>query len=441
MIYPTLNGVFCLNLLNSAIVFHGWAQAWLKSVTFASVSVRLPVLGMLVMTLGLAACATTPQKILPSSTVTSTGCSTLCPAPVQCSSPKQIGALPVVPNLHPVAWAELPGWEADHQLAAWPAWLDSCSALKNKPDWKTVCGLADTLNPVDDASVRVYFETNFNVFQSARADGDVQGLFTGYYAPVLQGSLVRTKRFTVPLYAPPPDLLSIDLSAVYPELKAMRLRGRLQGNEVVPYWSRSQIDGQVRPLAGHELVWLENPVDAFFLQIQGSGHIKLPDGKEIMVGYADQNGYPYLAIGRVLVARGDLRADQVSMQAIRDWGQMHPDQLPDLLAQNPSYVFFRILPDTAPLGALGVALTAERSVAIDPRAIPLGAPIWLSTTEPLSRQPMDRLMMAQDTGGAIRGNVRADVYFGLGDIAGRLAGEMKQSGQIWVLLPKAIPAS
>jgi membrane-bound lytic murein transglycosylase A len=435
---------FDLNPNNqSVMMLADWKISWPKSlmVRLPKASAKIPMLGILVMMLGLAACATVPRTAHPLNTAVSAPCATLCPAPVQCLPPKQIGAPPVVPNLRPATWADLPGWDADHQLEAWPAWLASCAALKNKPDWKMVCGMANGLNPVDDTGVRAYFETNFNVFQSVQADGGVQGLFTGYYAPVLQGSLVRTSRFSVPLYAPPPDLLSIDLSAVYPELKTLRLRGRLQGNQIVPYWSRSQIDGDIRPLAGHELVWLENPVDAFFLQIQGSGHIKLPDGKEIMVGYADQNGYPYLAIGRVLVERGDLHADQVSMQAIRDWGQAHPDQLPDLLAQNPSYVFFRILPDTAPLGALGVALTAGRSVAIDPRAIPLGAPIWLSTTEPLSSQPMDRLMMAQDTGGAIRGNVRADVYFGLGDVAGRLAGKMKQRGQIWVLLPKAIPAS
>ncbi len=369
------------------------------------------------------------------------GCAALPPAPPALSCVPTPVRPAVTPNLQAAQWRDLPGWGNDDQQLAWSAWLQSCAALMRKPAWQEVCLQAIASHPATGAAVRDYFETHFDLYQSRQPDGAAQGLITGYYAPVLAGSLVRTDRFNIPLYAQPGDLLDIDLSSVYPELKSLRLRGRLQGNHVVPYWSRAQIDGDQHPLAGHELVWLEDSLAAFFLQIQGSGRIRLPDGREIMVGYADQNGYPYQAIGRVLLERGELTADQLSMQAIQAWGAAHPDQLPELLAQNPSYVFFRILPNGAVLGALGVPLEAGRSIAIDSHALPLGAPVWLSTTEPLSTQPMNRLVIAQDTGGAIRGNVRADVYFGVGDVAGQHAGKMKQQGQMWVLLPKGMPIS
>ncbi len=373
----------------------------------------------------LAGCATTQQPAV-------------LPPPVQCPTPAPAPVPPVVPHLHAADWSALPGWRDGEQLASWPVWLVTCSTLQHKTGWQSVCQAAQRLTPVDDVEVRQYFESLFNVYQSIQSDGTDHGLITGYYSPLLHGSLTRTAQFSVPLYAQPADLLTIDLSSEYPQLKGMRLRGRLQGNQIVPYWSRAQIDGAQHPLAGKELVWLDDPVEAFFLQIQGSGRIVLPDRSQITVGYADQNGYPYQAIGRVLVARGQMSADQLSMQSIRAWGAAHPDQLPDLLAQNPSYVFFRIMPDTVPLGALGVPVTGGYSIAVDPRAIPLGAPVWLATSQPESTVPLDRLVLAQDTGGAIRGNVRADVYFGLGNAAGDEAGKMKQQGQIWVLLPKGI---
>lgn len=346
----------------------------------------------------------------------------------------------VVPNLKLANWDALPGWRDDELLAAWSSWMQSCAGLQSKPDWKPVCAAARLYNPVNSDEVRAFFETWFSVYQSQLPDGATNGLVTGYYEPQLQGSLKPSVQNSVPLYGVPKDLLTIDLSAVYPELKSIRLRGRLEGNKVVPYLSREQIDGKPLPLAGNELVWVNNAVDAFFLQIQGSGRIQLADGGVLRVGYADQNGYPYKAIGKVLADRGELPLAQASMQGIKDWARKNPAKLANLLAQNPSFVFFRILPnnDAGPLGALGVPLTSERSIAVDTRAIPLGAPVWLSTTQPLSTAPMNRLVMAQDTGGAIRGNVRADYFWGFGDAAGKQAGMMKQAGQMWVLLPKTM---
>jgi membrane-bound lytic murein transglycosylase A len=278
------------------------------------------------------------------------------------------------------------------------------------------------------------------------ADGRETGLVTGYYEPLLAGSRTRSARFGVPLYAAPDDLLTVDLAALYPELKDKRVRGRVEGRRVVPYWPRADIENGVAPVAGRELVYVENAVEAFFLQIQGSGRVVLADGSVMRVGYADQNGHPYRSIGRVLIERGEIAPERASMQGIREWGRRHPERLPALLNENPSYVFFREVPPPAagsleatidgPIGSLGVPLLRERTIAVDPRSIPLGAPVFLDTTWPLSSRPLQRLMLAQDTGGAIRGAVRADFFWGFGDAAGREAGRMRQDGRMWLLWPK-----
>jgi membrane-bound lytic murein transglycosylase A len=213
----------------------------------------------------------------------------------------------------------------------------------------------------------------------------------------------------------------------------------------VPYWSREDIEAGKAAVAGKELLFVDDPVEAFFLQIQGSGRVELPDRSIVRVGYADQNGQPYRSIGRVLVERGELTLDNASMQGIKQWGRAHPDALPALLAENPSYVFFRETPPNSvaaidgPRGTLGVALAAGRAIAIDPRFIPLGAPVYVATTWPLSRRPLNRLMLAQDTGGAIRGPVRADWFWGFGEEAAQQAGRMKQEGRLWLLWPKDAP--
>jgi membrane-bound lytic murein transglycosylase A len=228
------------------------------------------------------------------------------------------------------------------------------------------------------------------------------------------------------------------LVSLYPELASRRLRGRLQDGKLMPYLSRGEIEVRQSPLAGKELIWVDDIVDLFFLQIQGSGMIRLDNGEQVHVGYADQNGQPYQSIGKILIDRGELTADKASMQGIKDWARRNLDKLRDLLNSNPSYVFFRELPNglSGPLGALGVPLAAERSIAVDPRYIPLGAPVFLSTTYPNTGKPLQRLMLAQDTGGAIKGAVRADFFWGAGNEAGRLAGAMKQPGRMWILLPK-----
>ena len=332
----------------------------------------------------------------------------------------------------------LPDWQTTDLQSAWTAFLQSCRALNSKPEWQTVCARSAEITQPDSAALRAFFEEGFTPYQVFNADGSSQGLITGYYEPKLAGSMVRTERFRYPLYAAPDDLLTIDLNGLYPQLKGMRLRGRLQGKRVVPYYDRAEIETGKAALQGRELFWTDDAVELFFLQIQGSGRIELPDGSLVKIGYAEQNGHPYVSIGRKLVEAGELKLEEASMQSIKDWAKRYPEKLPALLAQNPSYVFFRELPNglSAPLGALGVPLTETYSIAVDPRTIPLGAPVFLATTYPNTAEPLNRLVLAQDTGGAIKGAVRADFFWGFGEQAGNQAGRMKQSGQMWVLFPK-----
>ncbi|OQA34540.1 MAG: Membrane-bound lytic murein transglycosylase A precursor [Betaproteobacteria bacterium ADurb.Bin341] len=341
--------------------------------------------------------------------------------------------------LQAAQWADLPGWQADQVGAAWPAFLLSCRALATRATaWKRVCAEAQALAAQDNTAVRAFFETNFTPYAATQPDGKTEGLITGYYEPLLKGSRTPGKHGKFPVYGVPDDLLTIDLGEVLPELKHMRLRGRLSGNKVIPYHARRDIEENTAPRLGTPLLWVEDQIELFFLQIQGSGRVKLPDGSLVRLGYADQNGHPYQSIGRVLIERGELALSEASMQGIQAWARANPGKVQEVLNLNPSYVFFRELPssDDGPLGALGVPLTAERSLAIDPRHIPLGAPVFLATTQPNSSRALNRLMLAQDTGGAIKGVVRADLFWGFGAKAGEQAGRMKQPGQMWVLLPK-----
>jgi membrane-bound lytic murein transglycosylase A len=312
--------------------------------------------------------------------------------------------------------------------------------MAKKPEWKESWGAAQLVDPADGAVIRQFFETYFAPWQVFNPDGSETGLVTGYYEPLLRGSRRRGGIFQTPLYRAPDDLLTIDLSSVYPELKGMRLRGRLSGKKVVPYGARADIV-ETGMLNGSELVWVDNAIDAFFLQVQGSGRVQLAEGGEtIRVAYADQNGFPYRSIGRYLVERGEMTMDQASAQGIKAWAAAHPGRLSELLNANPSYVFFREekLPDPTkgPKGALGVPLTPLRSIAIDPKFVPLGAPVFLSTAAATAEPTLQRLVMAQDTGGAISNAVRADFFWGFGPEAGEKAGRMKQRGMMWVLLPR-----
>ena len=391
------------------------------------------------------------------------------------------------------SYRELPGWNEDRVQATWPAFRVGCKALvaraRTRGQWLTPCTASDAIDEADAAAVRRFFETNFTPYRVTTSNGDDSGLITGYYEPLLMGSRHGGPAFPAPLYAPPDDLLIVELADLHPELKGKRVRGRLDGRRVVPYWPRADIDAGKANVAGKALVYVSDPVDAFFLQIQGSGRVELAEGGTMRVGYADQNGQPFRSVARVLIDRGEMTLAEASMQGIRAWGERHPDQLPALLDENPSYVFFREVPPPSPgslearidgpIGSLGVPLLAERAIAVDPRAIPLGAPVYIATTEPSSNErcgavpkrefrprgqrsgvsrkrgdhasaaaaasvgescePLQRLVMAQDTGGAIRGPIRADFFWGFGDEAGLLAGRMRQQGRLWVLWPNGAP--
>jgi peptidoglycan lytic transglycosylase A len=339
------------------------------------------------------------------------------------------------------SWDALPGWREDDPSRAWPAFQASCQVLARQESWRAICSAAAELALPDRETARRFFETNLTPFQASTADGNDEGLITGYYEPLLRGSRTRTERFRYPVYGLPDDLLVVDLSAVYPQLKGLRLRGRLDGRRVIPYYDREAIEEGLAPLEGKQIAWVDDAIELFFLQIQGSGRIALEDGEVLRVGYADQNGHPYRSIGRLLVERGELPLEKASMQGIQAWARAHPEKLDELLNYNASYVFFRELPPglPGPLGALGVPLTPRRSVAVDPALIPLGVPVYIATTWPLSDKPLNRLMIAQDTGGAIRGPVRADFFWGFGPDAAREAGRMRQSLRLWVLVPISPP--
>ncbi len=365
--------------------------------------------------------------------------------------PEDIDAPPPGPPSPPVAppppgtghllaaeWSALPGWQTDNLGEAWPAFIASCFALQARPEWQKPCLAAAQVRRHDAATLRRFFETHFQPYRVLNADRSASGMVTGYYEPLLNGSRVRSDRFRFPVYGVPDDLLVVELDTLFPELKGRRVRGRIDGRRVVPYFTRGEIDGGQARTEGRELLWVDDPIDAFFLEIQGSGRVRLPDGQTVRIGYADHNGHPYRSIGRVLVERGEMPLSKASMQGIKAWAREHPEQLSALLAENPAFVFFRELSGDAsgPLGSLNVPLTPRRSIAVDPATVPLGAPVYLATTWPNSSRPLNRLMVAQDTGAAIKGGVRADFFWGFGHDAGKLAGRMKQSGEMWVLLPR-----
>jgi len=328
---------------------------------------------------------------------------------------------------------------------AWPAFLQSCDAIGRRTQWSAVCEAAQVLKPSTSQDVRAFFEQHFEPFEIVKQTGpqsDDLGLMTGYFEPVLDGARAPSAGFRTPLYAPPPDLLTVDLGAVYPELKGKRLRARLDGRRVVPYYSRADLEHDPA-LKGDEIVWVGDAIGAFFLEVQGSGRVRLPTGETIRLHYADENGYPYRSIGRYLIDHGELKPGEASMPAIRAWALAHPERLKELLDADPSVVFFHEEPlgDPAlgPKGSLGVPLTPGRSIAVDPTAVPLGAPVYLATTFPASDVALQRLMMGQDTGGAIRGSVRADFFWGIGSAAAGYAGQMRQPGRMWLLWPRDEP--
>lgn len=359
-----------------------------------------------------------------------------------------------------VSWGDLPGWQSDDLRDFWVNFVRNCSGLMRPVGasntrsaraspraWQPVCAAA--LNPSsapaanDAASIRRFLQAYLMPWQLETAAGKLaDGMVTGYYEPLVQGSRQRGGDFQWPLFAVPDDLLVVDLAALHPELANKRVRGKVVGNRVVPYDSRAELDNPKRQPPA--IVWVNDPVDNFFLQIQGSGQVFLAEGPDagqtIRMAYANHNGHPYVSIGRWLANKGEIPLAQASMQNIRAWAKRNPDRVQEMLNANPAMVFFaeeRIgNASEGPKGAYGIALGARRSVAVDPTFVPLGTPLYLTTTMPSSTQPLNRLVFAQDTGAAIKGAARTDFFWGFGEDAGALAGRMKQRGQMWLLWPK-----
>lgn len=362
-------------------------------------------------------------------------------------------------TLTAVGFEALPGWTDDSQGEALAAFLLSCERLAPQPesrlmgrsgvggaiaDWRAPCAGAARTATGDDDAARAFFEQWFAPFAARDGDHD-EGLFTGYYEPLLKGALRSGGGYTVPLYALPPDLVTVNLGAFRPELRGERISGRVVQGELKPYDSRGEIDGGALEFRAPVIAWVDDPVDAFFLHIQGSGRVALADGEVLRVGYAGTNGHPYVSIGRYLIDNGILTPEEVSLPSIRSWLASRSDAGQSVMAQNPSYVFFRLLEEDGPLGSQGAVLTAGRSIAVDRRHIPLGVPVWLDIVAPNADPaqpdgPLRRLVIAQDTGGAITGPLRGDFFWGFGPDAGAIAGRMKHPGRLYLLLPRALAA-
>lgn len=362
-----------------------------------------------------------------------------------------------VPTFRQVTFEQLPGWNSSRLQKSLTTFQTSCrSFMKQNPerlvgteqinlkvkDWQPACQEALKINPTDNQSVKLFFEQWFAPVEFYDKK-PVKGLFTGYYLPLLKGSYTQSAEFNVPIYSMPNNLITVDLSSFSAQYKNAKLFGRIDGNKLVPYFNREQINqGALRDNAA-VLLWVNNPIDRLFMEIQGSGIVELEDGKRVYLNYDGQNGAPYTSLASVLIQKGVMTRDNASMQAIRAYLESHPEEQDAIMNQNKSFIFFRKLMVDAAFGAQGVALTPGYSLAIDRDWIPMGAPLWLNTTVPNSKNPdsnnpLQRLMIAQDTGGAIRGKVRGDVFWGGGDRASIIAGHMKNEGHYWLLIPRQV---
>lgn len=365
----------------------------------------------------------------------------------------------------------LPQWTSQSFSKSLHAFQLGCSKLKAQADWKNVCDQA-AQTPRNDQAARQFFETYFTPWQVSY-NGNQAGTITGYYEPVLHGDSKPTQQARFPIYGIPTDFVSValpahlrnskstvriqptsansgiitpngsylaDLSQFPISERTRALKGRYVGNRLVPYFTRNQINGGALDNRAPIIGYANDPVELFFLHIQGSGRLKTPEGRYIRLGFADKNEYPYVSIGRYMADKGYLTLAQTTMQGIKAYMQAHPEKLAEVLGQNPSYVFFRELPgdDVGPIGALGTPLLGEYSGAVDRHYITLGAPLFVATTHPTQGNGLNRLIMAQDTGSAIKGAVRVDYFWGYGDEAGAVAGKQKHTGYVWQLLPNGV---
>lgn len=349
-----------------------------------------------------------------------------------CTAPDLTGAERQV--LQPASFASIPGWTADRHEQAIAPLLASCPRLSAEDaNWTGLCREAARLAPTQ-AAAKAFFERRFAAVQASAA-GQLRGHITGYYEPELRGSLTRSERFGVPLHGRPDGHAEAQLPQPDGTLRRVVFRAGGGGWPDRAGIEEGALDG-IAPV----IAWVDSPVDAFFLHIQGSGRVRLEDGGVLRVGYGGQNGHRYVAIGAVLAGMNEIPRAQVTMQSIRAWLAANPDRAAGVMRANPSYVFMRVVEGLAPtqgaIGAMGVPLTPGRSVAVDRSHVPLGYPLFVVTTDPVTGRPWRHLSVAQDVGGAVRGPVRVDVFTGWGEEAAERAGRMRDRGEVFVLVPR-----
>jgi membrane-bound lytic murein transglycosylase A len=371
------------------------------------------------------------------------------------------GARPKTPDriaLSPVRFRDLPGWEDDRHAEALPAFLASCAVLARLPDdaavgvdgssgrardWRAACAAAAQVPPGDHAGARAFFEAAFTPWSAAGRKGRV-GKLTGYHVAALRGSRRRHGRYQVPIWGRPPDLVSVDLTGFLPDARGRRIWGRLdrKTGALVPYATRAAIRRGALAGKGLELLWVDDPVDALFADIQGSGRVALDDGTEAWIGFAGKNGCTYRGVGKVLKDMGELEGYGGTIPGIRAWFADHPQRFDEIADQNRSKVFFRIAERPGAVGTQGVILTAGRSLAVDRAFVALSTPVWVDTRAPVAGKrrtaPWRRLLVAQDTGGGILGAVRGDIYWGADAEAADRAGRTGGPGRVWLLLPRGL---
>tara|TARA_E500000331_G_scaffold335268_1_gene361229 strand:+ start:348 stop:1622 length:1275 start_codon:yes stop_codon:yes gene_type:complete len=355
-------------------------------------------------------------------------------------------------NLVVRPFKEIPGWKADKHSIVLPAFLRSCEKFRNQSqnrslgfdprmgkikDWLPLCDDAARVRTGNDTDARYFFESRFQAY-TALKNNNTKGLFTGYYEPELRGSWKRDDIYHAPIYSQPKDLIGATLGSFDDKWIGEKIVGRIEKGRFVPYYDRAEIEGGSLKGRQLEILWVDDAIEAFFLHIQGSGRIRLPDGSHIRLGYGGRNGHQYTSVGRELVAAGVMQLKEITMPSIRRWMMENPLAATALMRRNRSYIFFKVLETKGPIGAQGVVLTPGRSLAVDNDFIPYGVPLWLSTTYPGTAPslPLRRLVIAQDTGSAIKGAVRGDLFWGFGATAGEKAGVMKQSGSYYLLLPR-----
>lgn len=353
--------------------------------------------------------------------------------------------LPAVPVLKSTALSRMPGWSGETAAAALPPFIAACAkapwrrlpagggVLGITPGaWQAVCAAAGQAR-----DAKTFFETRFHAVEW-RQGWRPAGFFTGYFEPELAGSLTPADAYPVPLYRRPPELVNAELGRFRDDLAGQRIAGQVRDGTLLPFADRAQIDDGALAGRGLELVWLADPVEAFFLHIQGSGRVQLADGGVVRVGYDGQNGHAYSAIGRRLIEDGVLARDDLNLDSLAAWLRAHPEAGAALMRENRSYIFFRTLDGNGPIGSLGTVLTPQQSLAADPQFAPLGLPVWVDTQvrEENGKRPYRRLLLAEDTGGAIKGAGRGDIFFGAGPDARRLAGHQKMPGRFILLVPR-----